>query len=371
MLVEEGRLDADPAQKAAILKLTDLAGAVEARNLARKASHLGWLFGRNAPVEPPRGLYIWGAVGRGKTMLMDLFFDAVEIDRKRRAHFHAFMADCQDRLHAYREDGRTGEPIARLADEIAAEARLLCFDEFGVTDIADAMILGRLFEALFARSVTIVATSNVPPAELYRDGLNRALFLPFIDLIERRMEVLHLAARTDYRLEKIGADAVHHAPADAAAKAALDALWRRLTGSAAAHGASLPVKSRRIAVPAAARGVARFLFPALCETPLSGSDYLAIARAFHTVIVDEVPRFSPENRNAARRFITAIDVFYERGVKLAMSAAAPAQELGAALDGKEGFEFARTASRLVEMASTEYIARPRAGTTPAPALEDA
>jgi cell division protein ZapE len=363
-MVASGQIEADSAQAAAVERLHALAGQIGQTRLARKSSALGWLFGQNAePAGTLKGLYIWGAVGRGKTMLMDLFFGYVPAQRKKRVHFHDFMADVHGRVHAVRQAARDGkakaaDPIAPLAEQLADEAWVLCFDEFTVTDIADAMILGRLFTALWARGVVVVATSNVDPQELYKDGLNRALFLPFIAELTAHMDVVKLEAQTDYRLEKLSGAPVYHWPADAKAKSALDDAWRRLTGAAPARAATLLVGTRRVEVPAAAPGVARFAFPQLCDRPLGASDYLMIAREFHTVILDEVPMMDFARRNEAKRFIIFIDVIYEHHVKMVISAAAPPQELYAAEQGREVFEFDRTASRLIEMQAESYLAAP-------------
>src|SRR5690606_3345338 len=281
-LVSEAVIGRAPAQEPLVARLADLAPRSGERRLAREASPLGWLFGKgNEKAEPLKGLYIWGSVGRGKTMLMDLFFEVAPPERKRRAHFHAFMADVHERIFAHRQkvkDGREkdGDPIPHVADALAAEAWLLCFDEFTVTDIADAMILGRLFTALFSRGVTVVATSNVEPSRLYENGLNRALFLPFIDLLTSRVEVVRLDSRTDFRLEKLAGSPVYHVPADAAAEAALDEAFFRLTGRHEGKPAAVHVKGRTVPVPSASDGVARFTFAELCERPLGASDYLAL-----------------------------------------------------------------------------------------------
>jgi cell division protein ZapE len=364
-LVSASHIEADAAQRACIERLNALVGELGENRLARKSSALGWVFGRKAAqaVAPLKGLYIHGAVGRGKTMLMDLFFGYVPARRKRRAHFHDFMADVHARIHAFREAVKAGkakgtDPIPPVAAALAEEARVLCFDEFAVNDIADAMILGRLFHALWAEGVVVVATSNVEPGDLYRDGLNRALFLPFIEELRQHMDVLKLEARTDYRLEKLSGAPVYHAPADAAAKAALDAAWRRLTGDAPATPATLVVRTRKLDVPAAAAGVARFAFADLCARPLGTSDYLMIAREFHSVILDGVPAMGFETRNEAKRFITLIDILYEHRVKLVMSAAGAPDRLYHAEQGREAFEFDRTVSRLIEMQSDSYLGLP-------------
>ena len=362
-LAANGAIERDPAQLAAVKRFDVLATELRERALARKSNPLGWFFGRNKPVAAPRGLYVWGSVGRGKTMLMELFYETVQGPTKRRVHFHAFMADVHERVHAYRGRVKRGEvkdpdPIGPVAEALAAEAQLLCFDEFTVTDIADAMILGRLFTALFAKGVVVVATSNVEPSRLYEGGLNRALFLPFLKLLEERMEVLRLDGRTDFRLEKLAGAEVYHIPADDAARRALDATFRRLTGGLPARPTELQVKGRTVPVPRAAAGVARFAFSDLCARPLGASDYLAVAAAFHTVMLDDIPVMDLSNRNEAKRFITLIDALYDNHVKLVCSAEAEAHRLYVAEEGREAFEFDRTASRLIEMRSTDYLALP-------------
>jgi cell division protein ZapE len=363
-LVQAGHLEKDAAQAAVILRLDGLARQLGEKRLARKSSALGWLFGKkdDAP-RAIKGLYIWGSVGRGKTMLMDLFFAAVPAQRKRRVHFHDFMADVHGRVHAWRQDLKEGkvkgaDPIQPVADALADEAWVLCFDEFAVSDIADAMILGRLFRALWARDVVVVATSNVEPKDLYSGGLNRALFLPFIAELQGRMDTLRLDARTDYRLEKLSGAPVYHVPDDAAAQRALDQAWSRLTGGAVPRSSELVIRTRRVTVPASASGVARFSFEDLCARPLGASDYLMVARDFHTVILDHIPVLGYDRRNEAKRFITLIDVLYEHHVKLVASAEAEPQGLYKASEGREAFEFDRTASRLIEMRSESYLAAP-------------
>ncbi|MEX0842535.1 MAG: cell division protein ZapE [Xanthobacteraceae bacterium] len=365
-LVAAGEIERDPAQQAVLGKFARLESQLARRRLARKSSSLGWLFGRQEAKEPIKGLYLSGEVGRGKTMLMDLFFDASPVQRKRRAHFHEFMADVHERVHVHRQKLKKGEvkgddPIAPVAAAIAEEAWLLCFDEFHVTDIADAMILGRLFARLFEQGVVVIATSNVAPDDLYRDGLNRALFLPFIALLQGRMEVARLDARTDFRLEKLAGVPMWHAPADAKADAALDDAWRRLTGGH--HGAAheLVVKGRTIRVPYAARGAARFSFAELCGEPLGAADYLKIAHEFHTLLIDRIPVMDFDRRNEARRFIILIDTLYDQAVKLVASAEAEPDALYRAGDGFEVLEFKRTASRLIEMRSQSYLALAHGG----------
>ncbi|MGL4494175.1 MAG: cell division protein ZapE, partial [Beijerinckiaceae bacterium] len=349
-----------------VARLDDLIGRLAQHRLARKSSALGWLFGkREAQEQDILGLYIWGDVGRGKTMLMDLFFAQCPVQRKRRCHFHDFMADVHERIAAHRQrvklgQVKDGDPIAPVAEQLVDEAWLLCFDEFTVTDIADAMILGRLFTAMFKRGCVVVATSNVVPELLYKDGLNRSLFTPFIALLQSRMEVVKLESRADFRLEKLGTDSIYHIPNDSYAHREMNALFRTLTGGLPAHPNTLNVRGHAVHVPRQANGVARFSFDDLCMQPLGASDYLALAREYHTMLVEDVPLLSRERRNETKRFITLIDILYEQHVKLVMSAEAEPHKLyvPASHDGVEAFEFQRTVSRLTEMRSAEYLALP-------------
>jgi len=362
--VAGGRVERDAAQVAVVGMLAQLEERLVEHRLARKSSSLGWLFASRGKNDAPlKGLYIYGDVGRGKTMLMDLFFEASPVQRKRRAHFHEFMNDVHERVHGFRQNMKVGEhadedPIELTAKELAREAWLLCFDEFHVTDIADAMILGRLFAQLFERGVVVVATSNVAPDELYRDGLNRALFVPFIHMLEAHMDIVRLEARTDFRLEKLAGMRVWYVPADEAADAALDDAWRRLARGHDSGAQDLPLKGRILHVPRAAMGVARFAFHDLCEQPLAAPDYLRIAHEYHTVILDHVPVMTFDNRNAAKRFIILIDTLYDMNVKLIASAEAEPDLLYRGDEGFEAQEFKRTASRLIEMRSQAYLARP-------------
>jgi cell division protein ZapE len=362
--VAAGRVESDTAQLALLELMSRLEARIAQYRLARKSSALGWLFaGRQSALPAIKGLYIYGDVGRGKTMLMDLFFEASPVVRKRRAHFHEFMLDVHERVYAVRQKMKPGErqsedPIRMVADELVEEAWLLCFDEFHVTDIADAMILGRLFTQLFLRGIVMVATSNVAPDELYKDGLNRALFVPFIKMLEEHMDVAQLAARTDFRLEKLAGRPVWYVPADAKADMALDEAWRRLAGGHDGSAQELALKGRAVHVPRAFMGVARFSFHDLCEEPLSAADYLRLAHEYHTIIIDQIPVMSYDNRNAAKRFIILIDTLYDMNVKLIASAAAEPDALYQAEQGFEAQEFKRTASRLIEMRSEAYLARP-------------
>jgi cell division protein ZapE len=361
--IHQGHLERDRAQVEALRQLERLADALAGYRPPRKTGALSWVFGIKQQATAPRGTYIWGSVGRGKTMLMDLFFDAVEVSHKRRVHFHAFMAEVHQRIYAWRQMAKNGEvkgddPIPPVAEAIANEAWLLCFDEFAVTDITDAMILGRLFSALFQRGTIIVATSNVEPHDLYKEGLNRTLFLPFIDLLAQKMDILELAARTDFRLEKLQDAAVYYVPADAKAYERLTKSFKALTGSESGTQMHLPVLGRSLLIPQSRANVARFNFSDLCEKALGPQDYLAIARTFHTLVLDDIPVIEAASRNEAVRFTILIDALYDQHVKLIASAAAEPDQLFRGTEGREAFEFRRTASRLMEMRSTSYLALP-------------
>lgn len=342
--VASGDFRADPAQEAVLpaferIRTELIATAAPARKLA---------FWRRPPAAP-RGFYLWGGVGRGKSMLMDIFFDLAPRP-KRRVHFHEFMQEIQQSLHEARQSGQD-DPMRPLAAKIADEARLLCFDEMQITDITDAMIVGRLFELLFDAGVVVVATSNRAPEGLYENGLNRQLFLPFIDLIKTRMEVCHLQSPHDYRQNRLAGAQVYFTPAGSDARSAIDAIWAGLTGG---EGGPLRVrvKGRDVVIPAWRDGVGRIGFRDLCAKPLGPADYLAIANALRVLIVEDVPRLGRANFNEAKRFVTLIDALYEAKVRLVMSADAAPEQLYTAGDG--AFEFERTASRLREMQSHDW-----------------
>ncbi len=343
--VASGTLKRDAVQETAVRKLRALSDGLRRYRPGRRFPF---------PSRPPRGIYLWGDVGRGKSMLMDLFFDSVDFKAKRRVHFNAFMADVHERIHIERQT-RSDDPIAPVARALASDARLLCFDEFQVLDVADAMILGRLFQQLFARGVVVVATSNVAPDHLYEGGLNRQLFLPFIELLKSTLDAFALVGPLDYRLHRIGGLRVYLTPLSAESDWAMDAAWLRLTDEGRPLPVILTVLGRSLHVPRAAKGVARFSFDDLCVQPLAAPDYLAIAQAFHTVMIDRIPQLSAAARNEARRFIVLIDTLYDEGVKLICSAAVAPAELYREGDGAESFR--RTASRLIEMQSDDYLRR--------------
>ena len=353
-----GGLQPDPAQASVIEHLAALADALVGH--APVAPGTGWLDrlrGCGVRPEPPRGLYIHGPVGRGKSLLMNLFFAAVTIEPKRRVHFHAFMLEVHARLKEQRRRDDTGrDPLAVLADDLIEQAWLLCFDEFHVQNIADAMILGRLFQALFERGMVVVATSNFAPERLYEDGLNRDRFLPFIGLLQERLAVVGLAGATDYRLARLRDLATYHQPLGPATDARLDQAFAALTDGAAGEPALIEVGNRRLEVPRAAKGVAWFDFAALCEQPLGPADYLALTLRYHTVLLSGVPRLTPDRRNEARRFITLVDALYDRRVNLIIGAEAAPEALYPA--GEGAFEFQRTVSRLAEMQSRAYFESP-------------
>ena len=343
-MVAVGDIGSDSAQLALVARLDRLSAQLS----EDRRGLLARLTGRK-PL-PLKGLYIYGDVGRGKTMLMDAFFALAPVSAKRRVHFNAFMGEVQDRIHAARAS--EGDAIEVVAAAFAAEARLLCLDEVAVTDIADAMIVGRLFKALFENQVVVVTTSNVHPRDLYKNGLNRPLFLPFIDLLQSHMDVEELAAAKDFRLEKLAGKPLYFTPADARAKAEMDRIWSELTGGQAGAPLTLIVKGRKLMVPQAAMGVARFSFDALCGQPLGTIDYLALAHQFHTLMIDGIPVLT--RRDVARRFINLIDTLYDTRTGLVVSAEAEPDGLYPVGDVRYLFE--RTISRLIEMRSESYLA---------------
>jgi len=361
-MARDGALEPDPTQELAAEKLQSLCRALNSYTpgdgLSAWKAVLGLARRRE---DPPQGLYLYGPVGRGKSMLMDLFFAHAPVVRKRRVHFHQFMIEVHEALHGWRQSqkrsGDREDPIDRVAAALAGEVWLLCFDELEVRDIADAMILGRLFEALFARGVVMVCTTNTPPDELYKEGLQRELFLPFIEIIKQRLDVLELAARKDYRQARLAGREIWLTPPDEAAAAALDHIFDDLADGAEAAPENLTVKGRTVTVPLSARGVARFHFDQLCRAALGAEDYLVVARRYHTLVLDGVPAMNQVMRNEARRFITLIDVLYENRVRLVASAETAPEDLVTADD--HAAEYRRTASRLAEMRSAAWVSAVR------------
>jgi cell division protein ZapE len=345
--VAKGLLRADPAQHSVLPRLESLRTWLEA-NAGRKVGLFAGLFAK--PIQPPRGLYLWGGVGRGKSMLMDLFTDATAIPQKRRVHFHAFMQSVHKGMHAARARG-VEDALAPVADEISRDLRLLAFDEMQITDITDAMIVGRLFEKLFAAGVVVVTTSNRPPADLYKDGLSRALFLPFIAMLEDRLEVVELESPTDYRQHRLQGAQVYFHPARTATRQIAE-VWTDLTGGAPDQPLVLEVNSRQLTLPRFANGVGRASFWDLCAKPLGPADYLVIARAVRVLILEDIPQLSSANYNEAKRFVTLIDALYEAKVRLIASAAEAPERLY--IEGEGSFEFERTASRLREMQGADW-----------------
>ena len=364
--VSAGALADDPVQRRAAAELDAL--------LARLSDYDpdGGVFGLFRD-DAPKGLYLWGGVGRGKSMLMDVFFRLAPLTPKRRVHFHAFMADVHRRIHAWRKlsqrerrahphhkRGDGDDPIAPVARGIASEAMLLCFDEFHVTDITDATILGRLFEALWEAGVVVLATSNRAPDDLYKNGLNRALFEPFIRMMPEHLVIFDFDGQTDHRLRQLTAAPVYYTPLNAQTEAAMDAAWMRLTADARMRPTEVMVQGRTLTIERTGSGCAREHFHALCDRALGASDYLAVAETFHTLMLDGVPAMDRDQRNIAKRFVALVDALYETRTKLVMSAETEPAGLYPAGDG--AFEFQRTVSRLMEMRSEEYLSSERPNT---------
>jgi len=360
-LLRAGEIRPDPHQELAAEKLQSLHMALE--HYAPQMGVTGWkarlaLGPRKG--DSPRGLYMFGGVGRGKSMLMELFYENATVKHRQHVHFHAFMREVHERLHNFRQAAKAGriserkDPITALAKIIADQAWLLCFDELHVTDIADAMILGRLFETLFENGVVVATTSNRPPRDLYKDGLQREKFLPFIALFEEKMDILELDGGVDHRLERLRSMPSFLTPADAAAEKELRQDFDRLTLGFAAKPAEIPVQGRTVHIPLAAEGVAFAGFSDLCENALGAGDYLKIAGLFHTLVLSGIPKLRPKDRNAAKRFVTLIDALYEHKVNLICSAETPPDQIYT--DGDGAFEFERTISRLMEMQADDYMA---------------
>jgi cell division protein ZapE len=354
---QAGLIRSDPAQQRAVTRLQQLHEALSPYR--PETARLGWLsrlLSAGQEPEPPKGLYLWGPVGRGKSMLMDLFFASAAVTRKQRVHFHAFMLDVHDRIEHERRS-MTREPVGKVAADLAAEATLLCFDEFQVNDIADAMILERLFRALFAAGTVVVATSNRRPDRLYENGLQRDRFLPFIACLQQQLDTVELDSGRDYRLARMRGKKVYHWPNDAAARAALEAAFADLTDHAEVTSEILTILARPLVVRRVGRNVAWFSFEELCARPLAAADYLAIAERYAAIIVEGIPRLSPQQRNEAQRFHILIDALYEARALLVASAEVPPDQIYVAGDGS--WEFERTVSRLKEMQSEDYLANRR------------
>jgi len=367
-LLADDTLHADAAQEHVARRLDALAQALPAHDRARGAAPsggggllarigLGGGAAKPAPMRAPHGLYIHGGVGRGKSMLMDLLVQAAPIDRLRRQHFHAMMREIHETLHRWRSEGREGrDPLVRMADEIAADVTLLCLDEMEVRDIADAMIVARLFERLMDAGVVVVTTSNRVPADLYKDGLQREKFLPFIRLLEERLEVLELDANRDYRLGRLEGHRVYHYPLGPAADAELESIFQALLDGAEEVPETVEVHGRAVPVPRAGNGVAWFDFDDLCGQPLGAADFLEIASLYDTVILSNIPQMRPADRDKARRFVVLVDALYEHRTALVCSADGPVDALYQ--EGEGRFEFDRTVSRLIEMRAADYLGRP-------------
>lgn len=354
-LLASGALRPDPAQRLVAERLQDISHHLGA---AKSNGGLAGFFKRRSAA--PKGLYLWGGVGGGKTLLMDMFFEAAPITHKKRLHFHEFMDEIHQNIAKIRaissEISDRRDPVELVARPIIKNTQLLCFDEFHVSDITNAMLLGRLFERFFSAGMVVVATSNIAPDGLYRDGLNRQLFLPFIEMLKAHCQVVHLGAATDYRLDRLSTQPVFQFGAPEKVGPEMDRLWSVLSAGQVERPGSVFSLGREIIVPRQAMGAARFAFRDLCEKPLGARDYLAISHRYHTLVIDDVPRFTPDNSNAAKRFILLVDTFYDRGVKLAASFTVPLDQLSG--DKNMEFAFRRAESRLAEMASDTYLSAP-------------
>lgn len=360
--IDSGALRHDPAQVEAAKAMDALLARLSERP---RRSWLGW-----SNAEAVTGLYLWGGVGRGKSMLMDIFFELAPVEDKSRIHFHAFMIDVHERIARWRNMSKSerkddpsfarrdgDDPITPVARQIAAKANLLCFDEFHVTDITDAMILSRLFESLFEQGITVLATSNRHPDQLYKNGLNRQLFLPFIELLKSKMDVMEFPGETDHRLKQITAAPTYYTPLGPDTDKKIEQVWQRLIGGAEPKPTSLTVKGRKLELRRTAAGVARASFARLCDRALGAEDYLRLSQSFQTVIIENIPQMGPEERNQAKRFVTLIDALYETRTKLIASAEVEPSQLY--IDGDGSFEFERTVSRLIEMQSKAYLGERR------------
>ncbi len=357
-----GIIKSDTVQLELVAKLDQLLHDITTKTLSLKSSSLGWLFGKKAAENPLKnGLYIWGGVGRGKSHLMDMFFDACTVPSKRRVHFNDFMQEAHQLIHDQRQKIKNGEtkqndPVLPVGKILASKANLLCFDEFSVSDITDAMLLGRLFKVLFDEGVVIVSTSNIRPSKLYYHGLNRKLFLPFIDLLTSKMDVFELVSQSDYRLSKLSIDKYYSWPLDEKADQTMASVWNLLTDYSDPEAQTIALKGRSLQIPSAANGVARFHFDQLCRQPRGVVDYMAIAKKYQTVMIDGIPILQADQRNEAKRFILLVDILYDNHCNLIVSADGPPDEIYKANGVTEAFEFERTISRLIEMQSKQYNA---------------